>query len=344
MPILDGLKRALSRVFGRRDVTNELAQKMLPPLTDELAYKETPPLTAELASKMTPPSTDVLSFKMAAPLTDELALKMQPPITDELASKMAPPITDELASKLAAPLTDEFVQRGYAMQADLGVVTGAQASIYARAKASLDQARQLVDELETMAPPVTNELAYKMMPPITDELVGERRDNTGFRAYMTIHGSKQGAFKGDSLQAAHAHKIAILALAYELTSPRDPRTGQATGKRQHKPITIVKDLGAASPQIFQALVTNEVLTEILFEFYAITAQGVEELWYTIKGANGSVSNLRLYTADRKGEAFSPGNRSESSETAELEEVSFTFRTIQVEHKAAHTIAVDDWTK
>jgi type VI secretion system secreted protein Hcp len=341
MSIFDRLKRALSRLFGRRDVPDELALKIIPPATDQLASKMRAPLTDELASKTT------------APLTDELAHKLAAPATDELASKMTPPNTDELASKLAAPLTDEFVQRGYAMQADLGVVTGAQASIYARAKASLDQARQLVDELETMAPPVTNELAYKVMPPITDELVGERRDNTGFRVCMTINGSKQGAFKGESLQAAHkggglqgahGHKIAILSFAYEVASPRDVATGQATGKRQHKPITIVKELGAASPQIFQALVTNEVLTEILFEFYAITPQGEELLWYTIKGANGAVATFRLYTADREGEAFNAGTRSEPSETAELEEISFTFQTIWMEHQASQTTAADDWIK
>jgi type VI secretion system secreted protein Hcp len=260
----------------------------------------------ELAYKMTPPITDELAHKMTPAGTDELANKYTPPATDELAMKMAPPLSDELIFKMAPPITDELAYK--------------------------------------LTSSITDGLAYKLTSSITDGLVGERRDTMRFRAYMSITGSKQGAFKGESMQDPRKHKIAILSLAYELSSPRDPRTGQASGKRQHQPITIVKDLGAASPQIFQALITNEVLTEILFEFYAITAQGVEELWYTIKCANGSVANLRLYSADRKGEAFSLGNRPESSETAELEEVSFTFQTIQVEHQATQTTAVDNWAK
>ena len=34
---------------------------------------------------------------------------------------------------------------------------------------------------------------------------------------------------------------------YQVTSPRDAASGQATGKRMHKPFTIVKEWGAATP-------------------------------------------------------------------------------------------------
>lgn len=36
---------------------------------------------------------------------------------------------------------------------------------------------------------------------------------------------------------------------YQVISPRDIATGQASGKRMHKPFTIVKEWGAASPQL-----------------------------------------------------------------------------------------------
>lgn len=44
---------------------------------------------------------------------------------------------------------------------------------------------------------------------------------------------------GDELRSAH----------YSVTSPRDPASGQASGKRMHKPVTIVKEWGAATPQL-----------------------------------------------------------------------------------------------
>jgi hypothetical protein len=36
---------------------------------------------------------------------------------------------------------------------------------------------------------------------------------------------------------------------YQVTSPRDAASGLATGKRQHKPITIIKEWDAATPQL-----------------------------------------------------------------------------------------------
>lgn len=37
-----------------------------------------------------------------------------------------------------------------------------------------------------------------------------------------------------------------------ITSPRDSASGQATGKRQHKPFTITKELDRSTPMLFRA--------------------------------------------------------------------------------------------
>ena len=48
--------------------------------------------------------------------------------------------------------------------------------------------------------------------------------------------------------------------AYEVTSPRDIATGQASGKRMHKPFVIRKEWGAASPQLSAMKPTYDVKT------------------------------------------------------------------------------------
>jgi type VI secretion system Hcp family effector len=40
---------------------------------------------------------------------------------------------------------------------------------------------------------------------------------------------------------------------HTITSPRDPASGQATGKRQHKPVRITKEWGAATPMLAIAI-------------------------------------------------------------------------------------------
>src|SRR4249920_960420 len=71
--------------------------------------------------------------------------------------------------------------------------------------------------------------------------------------YISVKGQKQGPFKGEALQKGAEGKIAGLKFRHELMSPRDPASGLPTGKRQHRPVIITKEWGAASPQLFQAL-------------------------------------------------------------------------------------------
>jgi type VI secretion system secreted protein Hcp len=84
-----------------------------------------------------------------------------------------------------------------------------------------------------------------------------------YEFYVTIKGKKQGQFKVEILRELLMFKIPALRFLYELKAPRDAATGQASGKRQHSPITMTKEWGPASPQIFQALVMNEVLESVL---------------------------------------------------------------------------------
>ncbi|MCX7790611.1 MAG: hypothetical protein N2378_08225 [Chloroflexaceae bacterium] len=51
----------------------------------------------------------------------------------------------------------EWTPRSYAIQADMGAVTGAQASIYARARAALDQSRPLIEALYPLRPDADKE-------------------------------------------------------------------------------------------------------------------------------------------------------------------------------------------
>src|SRR5579872_4319813 len=57
-----------------------------------------------------------------------------------------------------------------------------------------------------------------------------------------------------SLKLPHSLKaIPILGFSMGVTAPRDSASGQASGKRQHKPIVVVKDVDTSSSQMFGAL-------------------------------------------------------------------------------------------
>jgi type VI secretion system secreted protein Hcp len=157
-----------------------------------------------------------------------------------------------------------------------------------------------------------------------------------YEFYMSIEGTKQGKFKGESTRKGSffENKVPGLRFQYEVTSPRVAATGQASGKRQHGAIVITKEWGAATPQIFQALVTNEVIKSVVIEFYHTDPNGQPYLFQTIRLTNATISNIKQYT----------GVVDSSTSTHELEDVSFTFQRIEITNVIGKTMASDDWTK
>jgi type VI secretion system secreted protein Hcp len=145
---------------------------------------------------------------------------------------------------------------------------------------------------------------------------------------MKVTGHKQGAFKGDDVTSAKDKSlITVIGYSYEIVSPRDASSGLPTGKRQHKPVTITHELGGSSPQFLAAAASNEVLDSVVISFFRTDRTGKESLYYRVTLTNGSVSDVRQYSA---------GN-------SVLEDVAFTFQKIEQEDITAKTTFIDDWS-
>jgi type VI secretion system secreted protein Hcp len=116
------------------------------------------------------------------------------------------------------------------------------------------------------------------------------------QAYITIKGQKQGQFKGQPIPHKEGDKwIEVLAFQMGVKSPLDSASGLPSGKRQHKPITITKEWGAASPQIWQALCNNEILHSVEIQFTTGGGQGQEVVYQTIHLTNAQISRYQSYT-------------------------------------------------
>ena len=142
-----------------------------------------------------------------------------------------------------------------------------------------------------------------------------------YEFYVTVDGTRQGRFKGESKREQHAHKLAGLSFSYEVSSPRDASTGQATGKRRNGRVTFTKAWGAATPQLFQALVTNEVLRSVLFEFVRSGEDGTEQIFQTIRLTNVGVAAIKQYVVPEPSAAAAP---------RELEDISLAFQIINLQ--------------
>lgn len=155
-----------------------------------------------------------------------------------------------------------------------------------------------------------------------------------YQIEMTIVGAKQGKFQG-SAGTGKRWKIPCLAFSYSVETPVDQKTGQATGKRQHGTIRIVKEWGAASPQLLQALSANEVLKEVTIEIAKTETNGWEHVCSTVKLSNAAIAKLRPKPGKgRREEVWIHSN--------EIEEFGIVFQKIEVSDVNAKTSATDDW--
>jgi len=153
----------------------------------------------------------------------------------------------------------------------------------------------------------------------------------GTRIFVTIDGLKQGKLKGE---AGLGERIPVLRVSYAVSAGRDTATGQASGKRQHGEVVIVKDWGAATPQLFQALVQNEPLKSVVIEFYRTGSTGQEEAVEIMRLSDAAVSKIQMSVSDSTSPDGPAGRL--------VDRIELTFRKIEISHPSAKTVATDDW--
>ncbi|MGJ7511995.1 Hcp family type VI secretion system effector [Variovorax sp. GT1P44] len=159
-------------------------------------------------------------------------------------------------------------------------------------------------------------------------------------AYLTLKGQKQGDIKGSVTQKGREGKIMVIAVSHEVISPRDAVSGQATGKRQHKPLVITKELDRSSPLLQSALANNENFPTCTLEFWtsqlsSAAGGGVEKQHYTIELVNASIASISFRMLNNKDP--------EMTRYAEYEEIAFTYQKITWTWKDGGITASDDWS-
>ena len=119
-------------------------------------------------------------------------------------------------------------------------------------------------------------------------------------------------------------------------TPVDPATGQPSGKRQHEPITIRKEVDSASPLYLTALANNKVFPKLDLNFLKTNAQGKTEPYFTI-----TLTNAALVSIGRKPAPRPPSGRQQYV-TNELEEIKITFQKIVYTWIKGGISSSDDW--
>ncbi len=163
-------------------------------------------------------------------------------------------------------------------------------------------------------------------------------------AYVKITGAKQGDITkdanteksiGSKAQPKFSGSIPVYEFQEITSVPVDPQSGQPSGTRKHDSVKITSELTKASPLLWQALSTGESLT-IELTFQRVDAKGSTEDFYVIKWEAATLVGMDTHFPNTLDKTL--------NYLPYLETLSFTFRKVTWEHKAAGTSASDDWSK
>jgi type VI secretion system secreted protein Hcp len=154
-------------------------------------------------------------------------------------------------------------------------------------------------------------------------------------AYLRLAGQKSGKIQGSVTVKGREGSIAVIAASHEILSPRDPVTGLATGKRQHAPLRITKELDRSTPVLRSALVNNESLTTFELQFFTTDPKTrLETQYFTIKLTNASISAVELTMPNNK--------HADLAALETFEDVTFTYQKIEWDWVDPPVAAMDDW--
>jgi type VI secretion system secreted protein Hcp len=153
-------------------------------------------------------------------------------------------------------------------------------------------------------------------------------------AYLNLKAEKQGVIKGSVTQKGREDKIMVIAVSHDVVSPRDAASGLPTGKRQHKPYVITKEIDKASPVLYTVLCGNENITEWQLQYWKPSPTGAEVQYYTVKLTNANIASIHHKMLNMKDVNLA---RFET-----MEEVAFTYEKIEWTWMDGGVSGMDSW--
>jgi type VI secretion system secreted protein Hcp len=163
--------------------------------------------------------------------------------------------------------------------------------------------------------------------------------------YLTLSGDNQGdmssgATGADSIgtlsNSNHENEIQVQAFKMGMMVPKDPQSGQPTGRRIHTGVTFTKVVDKSSPMIMQALATGEQIKQATFKFFRTSPSGEQEHYYTLELEEALITEVTPWFPN----ALDPANGS----IGHMEDVTMSYKVINVTHEVAGTSGADNWNK
>ena len=137
--------------------------------------------------------------------------------------------------------------------------------------------------------------------------------------YLKIKGAKQGEIKGSVSRKGVEGTTEVISMSHEVTSEQDAKAGPGPTRpvrRLHKPIRLRFYYDFSLPPLYQALATNEALSEVEYAVHPSGDKSSGSPIFTVRLTDARVSQIRIM---RMGEG---------DDARDVVEVSFTYAKIR----------------
>ncbi|QDX23195.1 type VI secretion system tube protein Hcp [Pandoraea pnomenusa] len=121
----------------------------------------------------------------------------------------------------------------------------------------------------------------------------------GIPAHLWIKGDGGSAINGSSTVSGREGSIEVMGFSHGLNLPIDAQTGAITGTRTHSPMTIEKEIDAASVYLYKAVAKGETLQSAELRWYRIDDSGNEAVYFTMLLAGVKVTGVYSGMANTK---------------------------------------------
>ncbi len=160
------------------------------------------------------------------------------------------------------------------------------------------------------------------------KIIGESSDN------MTAGSLSQDSM-GNKFVAGHDEEMIVHEVKHNVTVPTDPLSGQPSGQRIHKPFIVTFPLCKAVPQLYNALASGELLTEVVYTWWRTSSDGTQEDFFTTTLTEAIITDMSLSMPHVED---SPA----SDNFTQLMDISMSYRKIDWVHTKAGSVGSDDW--
>jgi type VI secretion system Hcp family effector len=160
-----------------------------------------------------------------------------------------------------------------------------------------------------------------------------------FVVYASFKGKNQGQLKAESKKEGRKDKWCEV-LTYDMQSevPIDVKSAGAKGACTFFPLRIVKEIGAATPQLLDAHYKAERFDQVILEIVGRPETGVKEVTVQrITLTDALISSFRQYSPQLSTDHV-------STTTDHIDEIKLVSRKIEVENIAGQTSTSFDLTK